>query len=123
MVSMVEVLDPMVLGSRVYPVQVCEPCSLTIPTDVQGMFGDDLVLGGDKQRLFVTLGQFSIIRLERPAQLIVPVLDYAIPTKECCSDPVGCAEDPCALFDKVPFPAQAFTPTGCDKPGDCYQTL
>ena len=120
---MSEVLDPMVLGSRVWPVQVCEPCSLTIPTDVQGMCGDDLGLGGDKQRLFVTLGQFSIIRLERPAQLIVPVLDYAIPTKECCSDPVGCAEDPCALFDKVPFPAPAFTPTGCDKPGDCYQTL
>ena len=42
---MVEMLDPMVLGSRVCPVQVCEPCSLTIPTDVQGMFGDDLVLG------------------------------------------------------------------------------
>ena len=121
--AVVEVLDPMVLGSRVCPVHGCEPCSLTIPTDVQAVFGDDLVLGGDKQRLFVTLGQFSIIRLERPAQLIVPVLDYAIPTKECCSDPVGCAEDPCALFDKVPFPAQAFTPTGCDKPGDCYQTL
>ena len=120
---MVEVLDPMVLGSRVCPVKVCEPCSLTIPTDVQAMFGDDLVLGGDKQRLFVTLGQFSIIRLERPAQLIVPVLDYAIPTKECCSDPGGCAEDPCALFDKVPFPADAFAPHGCDRPVEGYQTL
>ena len=71
----------MVLGSRVCPVTLCEPCSLTIPTDVQAMFGDDLVLGGDKQRLFVTLGQFSIIRLERPAQIIVPVLDYAIPPR------------------------------------------
>ena len=121
--AVVEVLDPMVLGSRVCAVQVCEPCSLTIPVDVQTMFGDELVLGGDRQRLYVTLGQFSIIRLERPAQLIVPVLDYAIPTKECCSDPVGCAEDPCALFDKVPFPAEAFTPTGCDRPGDGYQTL
>ena len=121
--AVVEVLDPMVLGSRVCPVSVCEPCSLTIPTDVQGMFGDDLVLGGDKHRLFVTLGQFSIIRLERPAQIIVPVLDYAIPTKECCPDPCGCAEDPCALFDKVPFPAEAFTPAGCDRPGEGYQTL
>ena len=121
--AVVEVLDPMVLGSRVCPVHGCEPCSLTIPTDVQAVFGDDLVLGGDKQRLFVTLGQFSIIRLERPAQLIVPVLDYALPTKECCSDPVGCAEDPCALFDKVPFPADAFAPHGCDRPGEGYQTL
>ena len=113
----------MVLGSRVCAAQACEPCSLNVPGEVQAMFGDELVLGGDKQRLHVTLGQFSIIRLERPAQIIVPVLDYAIPTKECCSDPGGCVEDPCALFDKVPFPAEAFTPTGCDGPGDCYQTL
>ena len=120
---MVEVLDPMVLGSRVCGGQGSEGCTLSIPGRVQAMFGEELVLSGDKQRLFVTLGQFSIIRLERPAQLIVPVLDYAIPTKECCADPVGCAEDPCALFDKVPFPADAFTPTGCDRPGDCYQTL
>ncbi len=122
--AVVEVLDPMVLGSRVAPVCACEPCSLTIPTAVQELFGDDLVLGGDKQRLYVTLGQFSIIRLERPAQLIVPVLDYAIPTKECCADP-GCAEDPCSLFDKIPFPAESFTPTGCDKQEncDCYKTL
>ena len=74
---MVEVLDPMVLGSKVCQVQVCEPCSLTIPVDVQTMFGDELVLGGDRQRLFVTLGQFSVIRLERPAQIIVPIVDYA----------------------------------------------
>lgn len=110
----------MVLGSRVVSVGSCEPCSLTIPADVQAVFGEELVLAGDRQRLFVTLGQFSIIRLERPAQIIVPVLDYAIPTKECCADP-GCAEDPCALFEKVPFPAEAFAPTGCDGAGECCQ--
>ena len=114
MVPVVEVLDPMVLGSRVCPVHGCEPCSLTIPTDVQTVFGDDLVLGGDKQQLFVTLGQFSIIRLERPAQLIVPVLDYAIPTKECSDNP-GCAEDPCELFSRIPFPTRQFAPNGCDR--------
>ena len=112
-----EVLDPMVLGSKVCQVCACESCSLNIPAQVQAMFAGELVLGGDKQRLFVTLGQFSIIRLERPAQIIVPVLDYAIPTKECCADPAGCSEDPCAVFDKVPFPAEAFAPTGCD--GGC----
>ena len=116
---MVEVLDPMVLGSRVCPVKVCEPCSLTIPTDVQSMFGDDLVLGGDKQRLFVTLGQFSIIRLERDAQLVVPVVDYSIPTKECCENPGCCAEDPCEMFSRIPFPAAQFAPRNCDKEADC----
>lgn len=119
LVAMVEVLDPMVLGSKVCQVRGCESCSLTIPVDVQAVFGEELVLGGDKQRLYVTLGQFSVIRLERPAQIIVPIVDYALPTKECCADPGGSAEDPCALFDRVPFPADAFTPTGCDRTGEC----
>ena len=73
------------------------------------------MLAGEKRRLFATLGQFSIVRLERDAQLIVPVLDYAIPTKECCDAP-GCAEDPCEMFSRIPFPAQQFAPTGCDCP-------
>ena len=59
------------------------------------------------------IGQFSIVRLERDAQLIVPVMDYSIPTKECCDSP-GCAEDPCELFSRIPFPAAQFTPKGCD---------
>ena len=112
-----EVLDPMVLGSRVCGGQGSEGCTLSIPGQVQAMFGEELVLSGDKQRLFVTLGQFSIIRLERPAQLIVPVLDYAIPTKECCDSAGGCAEDPCELFSRIPFPASQFAPSGCDN--DC----
>ena len=121
--AVVEVLDPMVLGSKVCQVRGCESCSVTIPADVQAVFGEELVLSGDKQRLYVTLGQFSVIRLERPAQIIVPIVDYALPTKECCADPAGCAEDPCALFDRVPFPAEAFTPTGCDRAGEgCQNT-
>ena len=123
--AVVEALDPMVLGSRVVPACTQEPCTLQIPTAVKESFDDELVLGGDKQRLFVTLGQFSIIRLERDAQLIVPVLDYSIPTKECCAD-AGCAEDPCEIFSKIPFPAGQFTPSGCGQDlsgcADCYRT-
>ena len=122
--AVVEVLDPMVLSSRVR--DVCEDgcrddCALQIPGPVRGLFDDDLVHSGDRRRLFVTLGQFSIIRLERPAQLIVPVLDYAIPTKECCDSP-GCAEDPCEMFSRIPFPSAQFTPNGCDNQnGDGYK--
>ena len=118
LVSVVEVLDPMVLSSKVVDVCHCpkeNPCQ-QIPKGICDCFDEDLVLSGEQRRLLVTLGQFSIIRLERDAQLIVPVLDYSIPTKECCENP-GCAEDPCELFSKIPFPAQAFAPTGCDK--DC----
>ena len=125
---MVEVLDPMVLSSRVREVceDVCrEDATLQIPGVIREMFDDDLVMAGERRRLFVTLGQFSIVRLERDAQLIVPVLDYAIPTKECCDSP-GCTEDPCEMFSRIPFPAAQFAPTGCDGCGaqetDGYQT-
>ena len=117
--AVVEVLDPMVLSSRVKEVCDCT-CQDTvqIPGCIRNMFDEELVTAGDRRRLFVSLGQFSIIRLERDAQLVVPVLEYALPTKECCDNP-GCAEDPCEMFSRIPFPAAQFSPTGCDNQGDC----
>ncbi len=114
--AVVEVLEPMVLSSKVREVCDCrckEDLALQIPSDIKELFDDTLVLSGERRRLFVTLGQFSIIRLERDAQLVVPVLDYAIPTKECCDSP-GCTEDPCEMFSRIPFPAAQFAPNGCD---------
>ena len=125
--AVVEVLDPMVLSSRIREVCDCgckEDAPLQIPTLIAEQFDDDLVQAGERRRLFVTLGQFSIIRLERDAQLVVPMVDYAIPVKECC-DAAGCAEDPCEMFSRIPFPAAQFTPTGCDggtTPEPGYQT-
>ena len=123
--AVVEVLDPMVLGSKVRDICDC-PCTdsttVQIPAFIRNQFDEELVLSGDKRRLFVTLGQFSIIRLERDAQLIVPVVDYSLPTKDC-SDTTGCAEDPCEMFSRIPFPAAQFTPKGCDEAcGEGYQT-
>ena len=83
-----------------------------IPQPIRALFDEDLVLGTTQRRLYVTLGQFSIIRLERDAQLIVPVLDYAMPTKECCDSPGATAEDPCEMFSRIPFPTRQFTPNG-----------
>lgn len=131
--AVVEVLDPMVLSSKVRDVCECpcqEAAAAQIPAGIREMFDDELVLSGDRRRLFVTLGQFSIIRLERDAQLVVPVLEYSIPTKECCDSP-GCAEDPCEVFSRIPFPAKQFAPRGCDRTGEkdldsagcgCYKT-
>ena len=120
--AVVEVLDPMVLNSKVKEVCDCkcrDDATLQLPAAICGMFDDELVLSGERRRLYVTLGQFSIIRLERDAQLIVPVLDYAIPTKECCDSP-GCTEDPCEMFSRIPFPAAQFAPSGCDREeSDC----
>ena len=114
--AVVEVLDPMVLGSKVRDVCecTCGEAAVTIPNSIKAMFDEELVLSGDRRRLFVTLGQFSIIRLERDAQLVVPVLDYAIPEKECCDTPGG-VEDPCEMFSRIPFPTARFAPRGCDR--------
>ena len=126
LVFTVEVLDPMVLHSRVREVCDCA-CADTlcqIPSAIRSQFDEELVLSGDKRRLFVTLGQFSIIRLERDVQLVVPVLDYAMPCKECCDSPGG-GEDPCEMFSRIPFPTAQFSPRGCDEPDEndnCYRT-
>ena len=124
--AIVEVLDPMVLCSKVKETDPCscDAVSVQIPDCIKELYEDPLVISGGNRQLLVTLGQFSIIRLERDAQLVVPVLDYAIPCKECCDNPGG-SEDPCEMFSRIPFPAQEFSPTGCDDK-DCkdnnYQT-
>ena len=129
--AVVEVLDPMVLSSKIREVCECgcKECTVTqIPSGILQMFDEELVLSGESRRLYVTLGQFSLIRLERDAQLIVPVVDYSVPVKECC-DSGGCNEDPCEMFSRIPFPVNQFAPRGCDKEDNrengscnCYTT-
>ncbi len=117
---MVEVLDPMVLSSKVKePCEIVQELACQVPAGVREQFDEELVSATANRRLYVTLGQFSIVRLERDAQLIVPVLDYAIPTKTCCDHP-GCGpEDPCEMFSRIPFPTAQFTPRGCDQSDNC----
>ena len=54
----------------------------------------------------MTLGLFSVIELTRPVTLLLPTYDYTIPTKECTVD----TETPCAVFDKMRFPTEEFSP-------------
>lgn len=118
--AVVEALDPMVLGSKVRELCDCgcKECPvLQIPDAIRAQFDEELDANGSERRLFVTLGQFSVIRMERDAQLVIPVLEYSLPTKECCDNP-GCAEDPCEMFSRIPFPVVQFTPRGCDSSGE-----
>ena len=91
----------------------CDLCE--VPSFVNDCFGGELSSGDDSRRIYVTLGQFSIVRLERDVQLVVPMVEYAIPEKECCDSEGCCTEDPCEMFSRIPFPARQFTPTGCDR--------
>jgi hypothetical protein len=71
------------------------------------VFDDSLVFGGDAKRVFVSLGIFSIIKLERKTQLMIPCYDFCVPQKEC----VGSTDDsPCDLFERIDFPVDEFFP-------------
>ena len=110
--AVVEAVDPIVLNMKLVDVCECRPCDceLTeIPPCVCSCFGSDLNFGSEGKRVYVTLGQFSIIRLERETQLLMPVYDYCMPEKECPCGSCG-EEDPCELFRQVKFPVHEFFP-------------
>lgn len=110
--AVVEAVDPIVLNAKLVDVCECRPCEVgeltDVPPGICACFGCDLCFGGEGKRLYVTLGQFSIIRLERDTQLLMPAYDYCMPDKECSC---GCGEeDPCEIFRKVNFPVDEFFP-------------
>ena len=108
---MTETVDPIVLNMKLVDVCDCRPCHCEIsdiPPWVCAYFGSDLYFGNEGKRVYVTLGQFSIIRLERETQLLMPVYDYDVPEKECACG--GGDDDPCEIFRHVKFPVDEFFP-------------
>ncbi len=112
--AVVEAVDPLILNLKLVDVCECRPCDcgcVDIPPAVAACFGEELVSAGDQHRMFVTLGQFSIIRMERDTQLLIPAYDYCVPSKDCsCDDGSQGQEDPCELFRQVQFPVNSFFP-------------
>jgi hypothetical protein len=52
----------------------------------------------------VTLGLFSIVKIERQVQMLIPAYDFCVPDKEC----TGSTGDPCELFRTIKFPTNEF---------------
>ena len=124
--AVVEAVEPIILSAKMMDSCDCRRCDYDcsdLPGCISSCFDDELVVSGDSRRLYVTLGQFSIIRLERDTQLLLPCYVYCIPTKEC-SD-VSCEQecDPCEIFSKINFPVSEFFPkgSGCGTPGAPHQ--
>ena len=117
--GVVEVIDPMILGSRIQELcncgcNCCPPSPPTIPEAILACFEEPLVLDGENKRLLVTIGQFSIARLERSTQLLIPTFDYCVPTKSCPNVGSSSSESPCEVFGQIEFPMDAFFPTKAD---------
>ena len=111
--AVVEAVDPIVLDTRIVEdcttTGVCDVGNVSeIPAAIEAAFASPIVLDATgNRRYFVTLGQFSLVRLERDTQLLIPAYDYCIPQAECSG---GDPEDPCGLFKNVCFPMGEFFP-------------
>ena len=123
--AVVEAVDPIVLSSRVIP--DCGSASgigialSEVPAFIAQTFDSELILTNvEGPRYYVTLGQFTLVRLERDTQLMIPVYDYWVSQTEC---PAGSQEDPCGIFQNVPFPVnEFFPPNTVDAPSDYNAT-
>ena len=111
--AVVEAVDPIVLDTKL--VDACErrccDCDLCeIPHCICDCFDCELCSGEQGKRVFVTLGQFSIVRLERDTQLLIPTYSYCVPEKECTCGSGCCGADPCELFRSIALPVNEFFP-------------
>lgn len=113
-VGVVETVDPIALSVKVCDRNALNGCCFCtcdqIPRELAANAIGDLVDPEDGNRLFVSLGIFSVLRLQRPAQLLVNASDYSVPDKE--SVPVE-ESDPCKLFRSMAFPSGEFSGTNC----------
>lgn len=106
--AVVEAVDPIVLEAKFREACDCCCCCCTdIPCGVTKCFSEELDTSQGNRQVLVTLGQFSIVRLERDSQLLIPVYNYCLPEKECAGGEDG---DPCDLFQNIAFPVNEFFP-------------
>ncbi len=111
-------VDPIALSAKIVdPTDSCCQCGCdtdvnSVPESICSVFDENLVSGEDSRKVLVTLGLFTIVRLEREVQLVVPVIDFCIPQDECT---VSTENNPCELFEKLCFPVDEFFPPekGC----------
>lgn len=116
-----EAVDPIILELNVVDSCSDQPVEeLELPQYILDMFDSPIVSDGAGRRIVVTLGQFTIVRLERDSQLLIPVYDYCMPEKEC----VGTGgEDPCTMFSRISFPVNEFFPPDSVCGADEYREL
>ena len=107
-IAVVDAVDPIALNLRIAePAAPAETELRTIPDGIVEAIGEDLDLAASGRRLYVTLGQFSVIRLEREYLLTLEDAKHFLPNREC----VGSSDDdPCTLFSRVGFPVDEFIP-------------
>lgn len=115
-----EVTDPIALGIKVECRHngcgcCCSPKD--IPARLCKLFSTPLADSENTQKnLYVTLGFFSVVRVERPCQYIINCKEYTVPDKVCIE---AGDDDPCSAFAKMSFPLNEFYPPSYTDNGNC----
>ena len=121
-VGVVEAVDPIALAMQLTENRGGGAGDMIpeVPAGILAAFGEDLVFNDAARLWYATLGQFSLIRLERDSQLVIPVYNYSVPENECAgtSD-----DDPCSLFGRIRFPVEEFYPPDSLEPSNTYRGL
>lgn len=116
-IAVVETVAPIILTVRVACPEVPCDCMAQTELDVDALpacitdaFPDGVpsVISTVGNRLLVSVGMFSVVRLERPGQFLISATEYAVPDKEC--PPAHTEEDPCRMFRRMAFPVNEFNP-------------
>ncbi|CCZ19770.1 MAG TPA: hypothetical protein DD628_06045 [Clostridiales bacterium] len=134
--AVLEVVDPIVLGAKIMEFCRCNPspcgcggnsgsCCGSVSSQPATCPGSNCITDGDMpesvcgcvsgrlcfeetgKRLLVSLGFFSVVRIERPGQFLVTGNEYTVPEKECISPN---ADNPCDIFKHIAFPVDEFYP-------------
>ncbi|MEA4833130.1 hypothetical protein SDC9_105447 [bioreactor metagenome] len=122
----VEAADPVALKLVVVdglnnPYGTCPVNLESIPASVCSCFNGSFCSKCEPHKnAYITLGMFSVVRVERPSQLVIPACDLCIPEKIC--DVISEYSDPCTLFRSLNFPISDFYPSTNATPANA-QTL
>ena len=122
-IAVVSAVDPICLHCKLLDAETVIATELehrSIPESIRTVFTERLIFNDTARRWFATVGQFSIIRLERNTQLVVPAYDYCMPEKEC---PGTITDDPCTLFSRIHFPVEEFFPPDSISETEDYRSL
>lgn len=109
--AVIEATEPIILDVKIlekaHSIPECLCCCCDIPETVlcQLQMPVSETLNDCDRFLVISLGIFSVIRLVRPAQLIVNATEYCVPDKECV---VPREDNPCAIFNSMAFPTSEF---------------
>ena len=110
--AVLDVADPVVLNTKIVERCQCNCCNCCrsveeIPQCVLDcLSGETLSMDANAQHILtISLGIFSVLRLERQGQFAIHATEYCVPEKECVFEDT---DDPCATFRQMAFPRDQF---------------